>query len=81
MEWSSLNKIETLFRKAIKITFGMSEKTPNEIIFIESGFTNLKAEIYKRQYKFWKKLVADTEGDSSSPVSLVIKMGIHKNIH
>ena len=35
-------------RKAIKITFSMNGKTPNEIVLLETGLTELKAEIYKR---------------------------------
>ena len=51
--WSStsLLKLETLYRKVLKITFSMSKNTPNEIIYIETGYAELKAEIYKRQHK------------------------------
>ena len=46
---SSLVKIETSYRKAIKVTFSMSMRTPNEIVFLETGLNQLKAEIYERQ--------------------------------
>ena len=78
---SSLNKIEILYRKAIKITFGMSQKTPNEIIFLETGLTNLKAEIYKRQFKFWNKMSSKFETDRFSSVGSILNMALNKNIH
>ena len=34
---SSLVKIETLYRKAITVTFSISIRTPNEIVFLETG--------------------------------------------
>ena len=53
-------KTESLYRKAIKITFGLRNNTPNEIVFIESALTELKAEHYKRQYDFWGKILKKT---------------------
>ena len=70
---ASLRKVETLHRKAIKITYGLSNKTPNEIIYIETGSCELKAQIFKRQYKFWKTVKEDIEKDPSTEISIVLK--------
>ena len=78
---SSIQKVETLFRKAIKITFGKSQRTPYEIVFFKIGFLHLKAEVYKRQYKFWRKPSIKSENNPTSPVSLIFKMAIERNIH
>ena len=77
----SLNKAETLYRKAIKITFSMSSKTPNEIVFLETGLTELKAQIYKRQYVFWEKILKNIADDPDSEVAKLFKMAIEKNVH
>ena len=63
---SSLQKVETLYRKAIKITLSMSIRTPTEIVYIESGLAQLKCKVYKRQYIFWKKVLADIENDKNN---------------
>ena len=70
---------ETLYRKTIKITFSLSNNTPNEIMFIETGLTELKAHIYKRQYVFSCKILKNIEEDLTE-VSPVIKMAIDTNI-
>ena len=76
--WSSasLRKAESLYRKARKITFGMINNTPNEIIFIESGLIELKSEIYKRQYKFWVKTLEMI--DPQSEVSKMLTKALEK---
>ena len=78
---SSVVKIETLYRKTIKVTFSVSMRTPNEIVFLETGLNQLKAEIYKRQYNFWSKLLKNIESDPQSSVALIFKMSIEKNVH
>ena len=78
---ASLRKAETLYRKAIKITFGMKRNTSNEIIFIESGLIELKSDIYKRQYKFWKKILELIDNDPESEVSKILTKGITMNVH
>ena len=78
---SSLRKIETVYRMAIKITFGMNSRTPNEIVFLETGLTHLKAEIYKRQHKFWSKVLKKIEMDSLSSVALIFSQALDKNTH
>ena len=72
--------METLYRKAIKITFSLSNNTPNEIMFIGTGLTELKAQINKRQYVFWSKILKNIEDDPDTEVSRVIKMAIDKNL-
>ena len=76
----SLWNAET-YRKAIKITFPMNGKTPNEILFLETGLTELKAEIYKRQYVFWEKVLKDKNNDPNSNIPSLFKMAINKNVH
>ena len=51
--WGScpLHSIEVLQRKALKMVLDISKSTPNEIVYVESGFHNLKSSIYKRQLK------------------------------
>ena len=77
----SLRKAEALYRKAIKITFGMKNNTPNQIVFIESGLTELKAEIYKRQYDFWGKVLKSINDDPLSQISKILMKGIDNNVH
>ena len=77
----SIQKAETLYRKAIKLTFGMRGNTPNEIIFFESGLTELKAEIYKRQFEYWGKIMTNIEDDPHSEVSKLLIQAITKNLH
>ena len=80
--WSSasLRAVETLYRKAIKITFGMRNNTPNEIIFIESGLIELKCEVYKRQFKFWEKTMLTANNDYHTVTARIIIRAIEKNI-
>ena len=75
-----LRKAETLYRKVIKITFGMRNNTSNEIIFIESGLYELKPEIYKRQYDFWGKVLKNINDDPLSEVSKSLMKGIENNV-
>ena len=81
--WSgaSINNIETLYGKAIKITFCMKHRTPYEIISLETRLTGLKAEIYKRQFKFWSKMACNLVIDRHSSVGSIFNMALDKNIH
>ena len=78
---TSTRNVETLYRKAIKITFGMRNNTPNEIVFIETGLVELKCEIYKRQYKFWVHTMKSMDNDPHSEISKVMSNAIAKNVH
>ena len=53
---SPLNPVEILQRKALKMILDVSRNTPNEVLYIESGFKTLKPLIYKRQLKFYRKM-------------------------
>ena len=75
---TSLLKLEKLYRKVIKITFSMSKNTPNEIIYIETEYAELKAEIYKRQYKFWSKIIMSIDNDPDNSISTLYKNAIDK---
>ena len=78
---SSLQKIETLYRKAIKLTFNISSRAPNDIVYLETGFYELKAEIYNSQYKFWTKIKSDIDRDPDTNVSKLLQLAIQKNVH
>ena len=77
---SSLQKVETLYRKAIKITLSMSIRTPTELVYIESGLAQLKCKVYKRQYIFWKKVLADIENDNNTSIAKIYKFAIKRNL-
>ena len=76
---SSITKIETLYRRAIKVVYGMNLNTPNEIVYMESGLIHLKSEIFKRQYKFWKKIQDDIKVPSA--ISNLYNLAIEKNTY
>ena len=78
---SSLCKIETLFRKAIRVTFSIHANAPNEIVHLETGVYELKAEIYRSQYKFWDKVKNDIERDPDSTIAIVYNAAIRANVH
>ena len=77
---SSLAKIETLYRKSIKITFGLNTRVPNEILYLETGFYDLKAEIYKSQYRFWSKIKKNITNDPDTNIAILYSTAIHKNV-
>ena len=76
---SSLQSIEVLQRKALKMVLDVSKSTPNEIVYIESGFNCLKPTIYKRQLKFFQKVKQDCMNHPESPVSVIIKQALDEN--
>ena len=77
---SSLAKIETLYLKSIKITFGLNTRVPNEILYLETGFYDLKAEIYKSQYRFWSKIKKNITNDPDTNIAILYSTAIHKNV-
>ena len=81
--WSGrpLQKVETLYRKALKLTLSMNVRTPTEIVYIESGLSQLNAKLYKRQYLFWKKMMKEINEDGTTTVANIFKTAIAKNIH
>ena len=77
---SSLAKVETLHRKAIKMTLSLKRNIPNDILYIETGLVPLQGCIYKRQYKFWSKIVEDIKNDPHSPVLIIYQQAIDCNL-
>ena len=77
---SSLVKVDNLHKKAIRTTLTFKKNTPNDILYVESGLTSLKGSIYKRQYKFWTKILEDIDSDPLSPISQIYKQAIDVNI-
>ena len=51
----SVMSLEVLQRKALKIALSIRKNIPNEVLYGESGCMPLKAIIYRRQLKFYKK--------------------------
>ena len=58
----------------------MSKNTPNEIIYIETGYAELKAEIYKRQYKFWSKIIMSIDNVPDNSIFTLYRNAIDKNV-
>ena len=77
---ASLRKVETLHRKAIKIVFGLANNTPNEVLYIETGLSELKAQIFKRQYRFWERIKENMDQDPTTEIASVLKTAIEKNL-
>ena len=78
---SPLNKIESLFRKAIRIAFSLHSNTPNEIIYLETGIHELKAEIYRSQFKFWEKIKEFMIKEPDSTITEIYNSAINSNVH
>ena len=78
---SSLTKVEALFRKAIRIAFSLHSNTPNEIVYLETGVHELKAEIHRSQFKFWKKIKAFMIKEPDSTITEIYKTAISSNVH
>ena len=51
------------------------------MIYRETGVHELKAEIYRSQYKFWAKIKDEIETDPDTSTAKVYKKAIHDNIH
>ncbi len=79
--WGScpLRTVEVLQRKALKMVLDVSKSTPNEIVYVESGFHNLQSSIHKRQLKFFQKVKQDCRDNPNSPVSVVLQQALDQN--
>ena len=73
-------QVETLYRKAIKLTLSIGIRSPTEIVYIESGLSQLKAKIYKRQHAFWEKIIKEIDNDGNTTIANIYKIAIAKNI-
>ena len=58
----------------------MNINTPNQLICVETGLTELKSEVYKRQFNFWLKMLENVEKDPASQISRIINTAMDKNI-
>ena len=76
---SSLYQIETLCPKALTLTFNINAQAPNDIVSLETGFYDLKAEIYRAQYKFWAKITTNIEIDTN--MLKIFQLAVEKNVH
>ena len=77
---SPLNNVEVLQRKALKITLNIKYNISNEIAYTESGFKPLKAMIYKRQLKFFRKFTDSCRNNPTAATSKVFNQACDKNI-
>ena len=78
MGWSLVEDSRDIVQ--VSYIFGMRNSTPNEIVFIESGLSELKAEIYKRQYDFWGKVLQNINDDPLAEVSKALMKGNENNV-
>ena len=76
----SLNVVEMLQRKALKIAMSVQKNVPNEIVYVETDFVCLKAQIYKRQLKFFRKVKEDAINNPLSTTSRLFLLGMEKNV-
>ena len=79
--WGScpLQSVEILQRKAIKMVLDIAKSTPNEIVYIESGFHSLKPRIYKRQLNYIHKVRQDISDNPESCVSKLLQQAFDQN--
>ena len=49
--------IERVYLNMIKVLLNVKSSTPNDLILIETGLPSLKARIYARQLKFYKRFM------------------------
>ena len=79
--WGScpLGRMEVLQRKALKMVLDIGKSTPNEVVYVESGFHSLKSTIYKRQLKFFQKVKKDCTEHPTSPISVIIQLALDQN--
>ena len=75
-----LNKVEVQQRKSLKIALDVKNSVPNEIIYIESGFKELKSMIYRRQLKFFRKYKQDALDNPTSSICSIFRQAIDVNI-
>ena len=75
-----LNSVEVLQRTALKLILNVYNNTPNEIVYIESGFTPLKPTIYKRQLNLFRKMKNDATRNPLSTISRFFIDIIHKKL-
>ena len=50
-----IKDLESAYTKLLKRCFGVRNNTPNNILYVESGFLPIKAIIYSRQLKFYRR--------------------------
>ena len=73
--------IDALHKNAIKTTLSLKKNTPNDILYVESGLTSLKGSVYKRQYKFWAKILKDIANDRHSSIMQIYLQAIECAIY
>ena len=79
--WSdtSLNSVEVLHRKSIKMVLGVTNNSSNDIIYTESGIVNLKPMIYKRQLKYFRKLKDECISNPNTSIAKIFLKAYNDN--
>ena len=57
--------LERIYHNLIKATLQVRNSTPNEIVLIETGLLPIKAIIYRRQLKFFRRFINGLDQESS----------------
>ena len=76
---SPLNMVEIMQRKALRMVLDVRKNTANDIIYTESGFTKLKAVIYKKQLSFYRKFKNRCEENPNSSISHIFYQAMDAN--
>ena len=69
-------ELESLYIKLIKSAFGVRPNTPTLLLYIESNFLPLKALVYSRQLKYYRRFMQCLP-EGSSRKNLLNKLGIN----
>ena len=76
----SIEPIEKLHRKGLKIALGVRDNTPSDILYTETGHLPLMPYVKSRQLKFWSDLCRDRTDHPGSPLSRLILSAINQNL-
>ena len=68
------NKLETIYRSAIKTMLNIRQNTNNEIVYIESDLLPLICMIKEKQLKFWNTINEQKLQNPTSPLSKLIDL-------
>ncbi len=77
---ASITNLETIYRKTIKMTLGVRNNIPNDIITCETGLMPLKAHVQHLQKQFWTKLLKDAQEHPDAPITRLIAQARINNL-
>lgn len=73
------NKLETIYRTAIKTMLNIRQNTNNEIVYIESDLLPLACMIKEKQFKFWNTIYEQKLQNPTSHLSKLIDLASSLN--